>query len=325
MMTILLFLLALSAELLSFYVLLGADFSALNWGYYAAIHLGACGVFTWRAWLLLPHGYKFPIWRNICFLFSFSFFIPLLGMFGGGALLVALYRPKVNVPVTWGECEPASLSSLSTQLDVNRTQHYSAGALRDILMHCLDPEPRLQAVNFACHLSPQQAIPILQLALKDLSDDVRLFSYASLEEMEAKINVSITQLKSQFVSQKKAGVAFNIAEQYWELCYLGLAESVLYSHYLEQASWYLTRANQITESATSNLLLGRIMLAQKKPEQALGYLTRAYDGGLLTQQVLPYLAEASFALGNYELTTYYIAQLQTSKHNPLQQLKEYWL
>lgn len=323
MMTLLL--LALSAELLSFYVLLGADFSALNWGYYIAIHLSACVFFTWRAWLLLPNGYKFPVWRSYGFLFSFSFCIPLLGMFGGGALLAAFYRPKINIPVTWEVCERASLSYLSTQLEVNRTQHYSAGALREILMHCFDPSLRLQAINFACHLSPQQAIPILQLALKDLSDDVRLFSYASLEEMEVKINASIIQLKSQLVSQKKADVAFNIAEQYWELCYLGLAESVLYSHYLDQASLYLIRANQITESATSNLLLGRIMLAQEKPEQALGHLTRAFDGGLLTQQVLPYLAEASFALGNYELTKYYIAQLQTSEHNPLQRLRECWL
>lgn len=324
-MKIWLFLLALVVELLSFYILLGADLSTLNWGYYMALHLVACVTFTWSSWLLLPHRYKFPIWSSSAFLFCLSFCMSLFGMLGGGGILAALHRPNVRDPITWVECEQASSSVPSDQCDEHHAPHYGAGALRDILMHNLDPVQRLQAVNFVYHLPVQQSIPLLQLALKDLSDDVRLFSYASLEAMEAKINVSIARLKSQFVRLPEADIAFNIAQQYWELCYLELAESVLCSHYLEQASWYLIRSNQIAESATSNVLLGRIMLAQENPKKAIRYLTRAFDAGLLKEQVVPYLAEASFALGNYELTKYYMAQLPTHEHDRLQQLKEYWL
>jgi len=313
----------LIAELFSFHILLGADFSWFNWAYYVAVHAAACIAFTWGVWLLLPHRYKFPVIHTCSFLFCFSFCIPLFGMIGGiFSLLLGLYRLNVTVTPTWVECER---SSLVKQPDEFRPSRTSIGALREILTHNLDPARRLQAVNAVCHLPQQQAIPLLQLALKDLSDDVRLFSYSSLETIEAKINLSISLLKSQFIHYQESGIAFNIAQQYWELCYLGLAESVLCSHYLEQAVIYLIRSNQLVENAASNLLLGRIMLAQSEPKQALIYLTQAFDAGLLKEQVIPYLAEASFALGNYELTKCYMAQLPAYEKGRLQQQREYWI
>ena len=322
-MIVCLFLVVLTAELFSFHILLGADFSWFNWAYYIAVHGAASIIFTCGTWLLLPHRYKFPILHTGLFLFCFSFFIPLFGMIGGiFSLLLGLYRLNITAAVTWVECERSSLVKESDEFRPSRT---STGGLREILTHDLDPSRRLQAVNAVCHLPQQQAIPLLQLALKDLSDDVRLFSYSSLEAIEAKINLSISLLKTQFTHYQAPGIAFNIAQQYWELCYLGLAESVLCAHYLEQASIYLMRSNQLVENAASNLLLGRIMLAQSDQKQALIYLTQAFDAGLLKEQVIPYLAEASFALGNYELTKYYMAQLPAFEKGRLQQQREYWL
>lgn len=323
MMTVYLFLVTLIAELFSFHILLGADLSWFNWVYYIAIHTTACVAFTWGTWLCLPHRYKFPVVHTCSFLFGLAFLIPLFGMVGMlFSILLALHRLNVTVPVTWVECERATLAKKPNELRPSQT---SIGALREILTHNRDPIRRLQAVNSVCHLPQQQAIPLFQLALKDLSDDVRLFSYSSLETIEAKINLSISLLKGQLTHYQNPGIAFNIAQQYWELYYLGLADSVLGTHYLEQATIYLIRSNPQAENATSHLLLGRILLAQSDPKQALVHLTLAFEAGLLKEQVIPYLAEASFALGHYELTKYYMAQLPLYEKGRLQQQREYWI
>ncbi|GAL03027.1 extracellular matrix protein PelE [Photobacterium aphoticum] len=63
-------------------------------------------------------------------------------------------------------------------------------------MHNTDPERRALAVTAIRQLPRQHAVPLLQLALKDLTDDVRLLAYASLESIETQINESIALFKN---------------------------------------------------------------------------------------------------------------------------------
>ncbi|OAN13076.1 hypothetical protein A3K86_15540 [Photobacterium jeanii] len=321
-MKVWLFLQTIAFESAGFYILLDKDMTLQHWLGFAATHALACASFTLLCWILLPKKYKTPVISSVSFLFLFNFLLPLFGMIGTAAsLLVALYIPRKQNMVTWEECEEAPLPQ--SPGDVINTQ-FGSGALREILLHNTDPERRLLAVSAIRHLPKPQAVPLLQLALKDLSDDVRLLAYASLETIETQINEAIALFKNQFQFKEQASKAYEIAQQYWELCYLGIAEGALRKHYLEQAEHYLKLAIKITPDASSHLLLGRVLLEQQRPHDAMRSLTQAMEGGLLVKQVAPYLAEAAYEAGDYETAKYYINYFPEQKGEKLSQIKEYW-
>ncbi|WP_216712962.1 HEAT repeat domain-containing protein, partial [Photobacterium sanctipauli] len=293
------------------------------WVAFFTSHAIACASFTALSWILLPKKYKRPVVSSMSFLFFFNYFLPLIGMLGTAcSLLVALYLPRKPNIVTWEECEKSPLPQ--NPGDEVNTQ-FGTGALREILLHNGDPERRLLAVGAIRHLPRQHAVPLLQLALKDLTDDVRLLAYASLESIETQINESLSLFKRQLAHQPSANKAYEVAQQYWELCYLGIAEGVLRKHYLEQAEQYLHQANVIQDSASSNLLLGRVLLEQQRPKEATIHLERALEGGLLVKQVAPYLAEAAYRSGDYQIAKQYIAYFPEQKGEKLSQIKEYWV
>jgi len=309
-------------EVASFYIVFNKTMSPAMWLSFITLHALACASFTMLCWSLLPKKYKSPVMGSVSFIFLFNLCLPLVGMIGTScSLLVALYLPRKHSYITWQVFEKSTLpQSPGGVLDTQ----FGIGALREILLNNNDPDRRLLAVGAVRHLPRQQSVPLLQLALKDLSDDVRLLAYASLEGIENQINESISLFKKQLKNQVQASKAFDIAQQYWELCYLGIAEGALKKHYLEQAELYLLQANKIEPSASSNLLLGRVMLGKSNPEKAITYLSAALEGGLLVKQVAPYLAEAAYEIGDYDKVRHYIAYFPEQKGEKLSQIKEYW-
>ncbi|WP_053062462.1 HEAT repeat domain-containing protein [Photobacterium aquae] len=312
----------LTFEAISFYFVFEQPETQGIWLVFIANHAIACGSFTALCWLLLPRKYKSPIIGSLSFLFFFNLFLPLIGMIGTScSLLIALYLPREQSNVTWQECEK---SPLPQHPGDGVGEKFGAGALREILLHNSEPDRRLLAVAAVRNLPRQHAVPLLQLALKDLTDDVRLLAYASLEAIETQINETIALLKKQFEHKATQVKAYEIAQQYWELCYLGIAEGILKTHYLKQAEYYLNEANDIKVTASANLLLGRVLLSQERPEDAVPVLKVAMDGGLLLKQVAPYLAEAAYLSDDYTLARHYIDYFPTQKGGRLSQIKEYW-
>ncbi|MGR5064630.1 HEAT repeat domain-containing protein [Photobacterium sp. DNB22_13_2] len=304
------------------YIITTQTMTPSMWLAFASTHAISCLSYSALCWLILPRQYKTPVISSFSFLFIFNYLLPVVGMIGTScSLLIALYLPREKSNVTWQECEKSELPQ--SPGEVIDTQ-FGSGALREILLHNQDPERRLLAVSAVRNLPRQHAVPLLQLALKDLTDDVRLLAYASLESIETHINESLSLSKKQFEYKPSASKAFDIAQQYWELCYLGIAEGILRNHYLEQAENYLNQSNSIKTSASANLLLGRVLLELKRPIEAAPVLKAAMDGGLLLKQVAPYLAEASYISGDFQTAREYISYFPEQKGNKLSQIKEYW-
>ena len=68
---------------------------------------------------------------------------------------------------------------------------FSDGGLQDVLRHARDPDQRLTAIFATRRMRSKEAIPILKLALRDPSDDVRLLAYSMLDQRESRINQRI--------------------------------------------------------------------------------------------------------------------------------------
>lgn len=313
---------SLIVEFIAFFILLDNQVTGFGWLTIFATHAIACFIFMVASWYFLPKGYQNSWLRTFTFLFLFTFLLPVFGMLGiMFSLFVALYFPIKQEEVTWQECEELPLPPSPGEINTNI---FGAGALAEILTRNQNPERRLLAVSAIHYFPRNQAIPLLKVALKDLSDDVRLLAYSSLETIEAEINSAIGLCKKQLDKNKTASKAAEIGHQYWELCYLGIAEGSLLNHYLREAKNYLNISNKIESSGSNDLLLGRILLKQNDHENAEQYFEQALDAGILNYQVTPYLAECAFQNGDYKKVKTLVASFPDHKGSKLSQIKEHW-
>lgn len=308
-------------ESASLYLLGAQDLSLLGWLSYAASHGAAAGTFTFLCWLALPSKYKQPIIASMAFIFVIAFSMPIVGMLGLATIFIAaLYFPKEKVVALWKRSDVLELPLHPDQME---HAHYGAAALKDILLFNPSNERRQIAVN-ACRFLPEKvAIPLLKLALTDKVDDVRLLAYAAIEKIEFSINRQIEVLKRE-KTPERASLHFQIAELYWELCYLGIADGPLRLHYLEQAKTYLLKAQELQPSPRSELQLGKVLLELQDYDGATQYLEQALHSGLLMKQVAPYLAEAAFAQGDYDHAALLVSHLPTEQGEALNELREFW-
>ena len=309
-------------ESLSLYVINSDVFSEGGWLYYFITHGLAAICFTCLCWLFLSNNHKKHGITSLSFVLVISLFMPIIGMIGlVFSLVLALNLPKPQKNYEWRSVEQLVLPKSP---DAPNNLSYGMGALRGILSFTNNETQRLAAVNAICYLPDKEAIPLFKIALNDLSDDVRLLAYSSLDKIEFKINETIEHLQKKLAVKPNAITAHQIAQNYWELYYLGLADSPLKDHYLVKAQEYLLLACKHESLPKVNLLLGKVLLAQEDYSQAISSLEEALKGGLLMKQVAPYLAEAAFMMKNYTKVRQYMMYLPKNYGNSLSELRNFW-
>ncbi|EIW88055.1 hypothetical protein AGRI_12656 [Alishewanella agri BL06] len=309
-------------ELGSLYLLGNEQLDWLQWLGYFCSHGLAAASFTLLCWLVLPLRLKRPVAPALLFIFTLAFCIPVLGILGLASIfLLALYFPKPEAKNLWQRTHSLELPIHPEQLETNQ---YGYAALKDILLFNPSDEKRLMATNSCRFLPPQVAMPLLKLALTDRSDDIRLLAYAAIEKIEFTLNNKIASLQQKIRQTPSAELLHRVAENYWELCYLGIAEGPIRSFYLEQAQHYLEQALKLAPNPGMELKLGRILLEQQQYAAAREHLIKAQQDGLLVKQVTPYLAEILFAEQRYQEIATLLQAVPTGQNTMINELKEYW-
>ena len=191
---------------------------------YASAHGLGSAMLAAGIWLLLPRRYRYPLPWSLLFIFSVSFFIPLIGMIGVAlALFPALYLPRKRKVQSW---EATAVPELPFRPRERKQElMFSDGGLQDVLRHARDPDQRLTAIFATRRMRSKEAIPILKLALRDPSDDVRLLAYSMLDQRESRINQRIERALADMESastDRKFALHGQLARWYWELAYVGL-------------------------------------------------------------------------------------------------------
>lgn len=321
-MIFLLSLLTVALELTSLYLLSNTVFLNNGWLLYFIFHVLATVTFTGVCWSFLSKEHKKKPISSIIFISGVSLCMPVVGMLGLViSLVLALRLSKPKKEFEWRTIEELTLPKSPAEPN---GLLYGAAALRGIISFSSSEAKRIAAVNSVRFLPDKESIPLLKIALNDLSDDVRLLAYSSLDKIEFNLNEAIELQQKKFTAKPKAIVAHKIAQYYWELYYLGLADSPLKDHYLVKAREYLIEASQLKELSKVHLLLGKVHLAEHNYHNAIESLEKALAGGLLMKQVAPYLAEAAFMMKNYKNVRQYIKYLPKKDHDSLGELREFW-
>lgn len=297
-------------------------------------HAIASLLFSVVLWQFMPQRYRYPITRAAVFLFIIQFFIPFIGSIGlSTGLMLALRLPRKRRPNLWYEIDTPDLPYRPSE--VSSQPLYSQGGLSQVLYEASSVEKRIRAVMATKQMNNRDSVTILQQALKDTSDDVRLLAYAMLDEKEKKITDQIKDAQHAFARaeaehRQQDGIAQQIllAGHYWEMAYLGLAQGGVKNHFLSLAvkSCLLVLAH--TRDAGILRLLGRIYIETEQITAAEDAFLEAIEQGLPRPQLLPYLAEIAWLQRNFRKVHALITELSTTPqpvHQNFYGVLQYWL
>lgn len=254
-------------------------------------------LFSWAALQRLQDHLTIRPRRDIWLFLSLSLTLPVVGMFGLYGLLFTLQRWFDADRIAQLHLRRADRMTLSPghRSADDKSAAMNTGKLIDVLQHSAEPAQRIEAILATLRLPDHDAINILRVALRDGEDDIRLLAYALLAQVDKRyfnaIQTSLNLL-DQAGETQKALLCKRIAQEYWELVWVGLARGETARPILDKALHYAQRALEgCADDAGLQFLLGKILLRLKRHDEARVALWRAELEGMATARITPYLRE----------------------------------
>ncbi len=253
---------------------------------------------------------------------AIALFVPALGPIGLAALLLlAIGRTTKEIEDPW-----ISIDFQESFEEERRSLRAARGGVSpseiSSALRNRTPETaefRFQAALSTKKLPPKLAVRLLDLAQSDPSDEVRLYAFSRLERMRDDLEKRIKQIKESLgagdvdarFAQSAAPAAptsgrelarkhLRLAECYWELGYLGLAEGAVLEHALRSAHNHAATACELwPQHASAEFFLGRILIYMRDAPRAKIAFERAIAAGYPRVKILPYLAECAFYVRDF--------------------------
>lgn len=168
-----------------------------------------------------------------------------------------------------------------------------------------------------------------KMLLSDNNDELRLLAYSLLSQQEKSLFSTIEYFESAYKQDGgSARLALLLAEFYWELLYLDVAQDEIKSFITSKVKFYI-EAGLVQDSESADLLLmsGKFLLRQRDWQQAEQQFKLSLKHGAAYYKVAPFLAEIAFNQGNYEEVKKYFKQVgETLLSNPkIASVARYWL
>lgn len=240
-------------------------------------------------------------------------FVPVAGALGAAAFVsfgLARKHRRVDAPFV---LEEFVLAPLKRPVGVGRMP--SAVKIASILgNHTPETaERRFRNVLLTRALPPKIALDLLKTALRDPSDEVRLFAFSRIEHVRDEIETSIRDLEHRLDAaepHQKGRFALRLAESHLQICEYGLADGAVYDLALEKARAHAAAAVELMpEAAAARFVLGRILLEQKRFADADPVLGEALRLGYEAETVVPMQAECAFRGRDFERVGFLLREL----------------
>ncbi|EDM48629.1 HEAT repeat domain-containing protein [Marinobacter algicola] len=295
---------------------------------YLIAHAMACALLTLILLPLMPSRYRGqPITTGV-FLFTLQFAIPFIGSVGLVlGMLLALYLPRSSRDIPWQEVDIPELPFQPIDMDLQVV--YSQGGLRQVLREASSIDKRLKALMATRQMNDREAIEILREALKDPSDDVRLLAYSMLEQKEKTLAQRAGALQQSLQSAddlNSVSLQRRLAQVWWEMAYLGLAQGGLRQYYLDSAGKLLRRLVARRSQHNDWRLLGRVELALGNIDNAEEAFRSALAGGSSPELIMPYLGEVAYLRRDFDQVRQHLSACPLERFHPANRpVIESWL
>jgi tetratricopeptide (TPR) repeat protein len=263
----------------------------------------------------------------------FAFFIPVFGLLALGAL--ATFGPggrparREDPWLTVHVERDAEAFVGSAPLGSHRL--FGASAIAAVLRD-RSPEnagKRFQALLAVRRLPARAAVAVCKQALRDPSDEVRLFAFARIERFCDGLDESTKMLLAALdrcEASERGVLHLRLAETYWEWAYLRLAEGSVLDHAMQSALDHAEKAVAAKRGhGPAEFLRGRVLMGLGRHEEAHEAFAEALRSGLPRHKALPYMAECAFRLRRFDAVRLTLRELQSGPgHAVLRPVAGFW-
>jgi hypothetical protein len=320
---------ALSLEAAALLLLLRQSESLSVLFAFLALHCAASLLMALAIRLLLPRRYARPRAWVLAFLFSYNFFMPVLGMLCTvAAFALGIWLPRLGRSHAYAS---VALPRFTTHRNHEGTG-FRGGQVRSQLSNPEAPlDQRLKAL-VALRDTPAHATGVLlRKLLSDPADDMRLLAYGILDGKEKQImqriqdNQRLLESGSADAGERYAGHK-RIAELYYELIYQDLVQGDMLRFAGEQVRQHIEQA-QRHDAGDAGLwfMLARLELQAGDPVAAAHALEQAHASGFARERLLPYFAELRFLQRRYGDVRQLFGELQATSTLPaVRAMRGYW-
>lgn len=319
---------AVAFELSALYTVLDFDNSTAHLLLFFAAHAAASALLALFTIPAMPRQYRQPRTAVLAFLFSFSFFIPLVGLLGVMlAVFIALLKPRLARSLPF-----ASVEQPEFVLSVGDAEPaFRKSGLRSVLLDQSTPaHVRLKSLLTLQNMPARSAGPMLRKLLSDPADDVRLVAYGMLDTHEKHISArtqeELRKLELATEPEARSNCLRQLAELHWELVYTGLVQGDVREHALASARSYVERGLELASRDPGLWYLkARLLQASGKLGEAAQDFGIAVSCGLPEGRALPYMAELAFERRDFTAVREIMARVAHSHVSPLMApLVDFW-
>lgn len=290
------------------------------------VHGLACGFTALGFVPWFPESYRRSRWLMTGLVLGFSLPAPMLGtLFLVGFRL--LFRLEVKVSgernYVFGERQ------VLTEIRVREPGSEPMRSVLDVLSG-RDDQLRRRAILSLRSVDPKRALPVLQKAIQDGDDQVRLLAQTQFNRILAGLETTAKMLEADLV-QDPARPLFRmvqLAEQYHELVYLGLASEETQPIYLGRAVELLREVeSRAPTDLAPRVLLLKVLVRLGRTNDARLLLEILRKEGVAEETLSSWDAELSFQERDWGRLAGVVASMRLSPHTDrrLRSQMDFWL
>ncbi len=190
-------------------------------------------------------------------------------------------------------------------------------------------EVRRNAILALRSVDAKKSLPVLQKAIQDSDEQVRLLEQTQFNKIIAGLELMIKKMETELTaSPRSADKLVQLAEQYHELVYLGLSSEETETIYLERAVELLREALTLApENEAARFLLLKCFVKSENLPAARDCLQRLKDSGFQPEFLAAWESEIHFQARDWESLERTLKVMQNRKATDprLRNLMEFWL
>ncbi len=274
---------------------------------------------------VFPEEYQRSGWTFAALVIGFALPLPVLGpLFLLGYRLLLLMKPARNVESKYvlGTTQYLTLPAYEQEV------HEEPRSVAEIL-NGKDNVVRRTAILALRVVEPKKALPLLQKAIQDSDEQVRLLAQTQFNYIIASLEGRVKTLEAELASPPRhLNKLLLLAEQYHEMVYLGLATDETQTIYLNRALELLTEAGKLAPDNTAvRFLLVKCALKSGHLDQARDGILFLHRKGWQPEVLVPWEAEIAYLERDWLRLATTLRRLDASGDAPgvLQGPLEFWL
>lgn len=288
-------------------------------------HFGALLAAVPALRLIFPEEYRRLKWTFAALVVGFALPLPVIGpLFLLGYRLLLTMEParKVESKYVLGTTQYLTLPRHEP------AEHEEPRSVAEIL-NGKDDVARRAAILALRVVEPKKSLPLLQKAIQDSDEQVRLLAQTQFNQIIAGLEGRVKTLEADLATPPRhLNKLLLLAEQYHELVYLGLATDETQTIYLGRAIELLEEAGQQAPDSTAvRFLLVKCALKSSRLDQAWAGIQFLRKKGWQPEVLGPWEAEIAFLERDWELLATTLRKLEAEGATPgaLRGPLEFWL